>query len=171
MPCSLIAWEFIQVRPRRNDGCNGGSLATRKSMNSLTPDPGGAVLLGVKSNRSGSPTTNSLVAIDPTLGAITVRGALPGDVDGLAQDPPAPPTIGKAFGAGSIPLNGTTTLTFTLTNPNAGTSLTGVGFTDTLPAGLVVFGAVAEVRKSGEHADVVRLCPRAEFPDRAEAGR
>ncbi len=35
-------------------------------------------------------------------------------------------------------LNGTTSLTFRLSNPNTGTSLTGIGFTDTLPVGLAV---------------------------------
>ena len=50
----------------------------------------------------------------------------------------APPTIAKVFGATSVNTNATTTLTFTLSNPNVGTPLTGVGFTDTLPAGLVV---------------------------------
>src|SRR4030088_2451254 len=51
---------------------------------------------------------------------------------------PTPPTISKTFGAASIPLNGTTQLSFTLSNTNAGTMLTGVGFTDSLPAGLIV---------------------------------
>ena len=51
----------------------------------------------------------------------------------------APPTISKSFGtAVSIQLGGTTALNFTINNPNATVALTGVGFIDTLPAGLVV---------------------------------
>ncbi len=50
----------------------------------------------------------------------------------------SPPSITLTFGATTIPLNGTTTLGFTLTNPNAGQGLTGVGFSDALPSGLVV---------------------------------
>src|SRR5204863_228520 len=49
-----------------------------------------------------------------------------------------PPTVTKAFGASSIPLNGVTMLTFTLTNPNPSVTLTGVGLTDVLPGGLTV---------------------------------
>jgi DNA-binding beta-propeller fold protein YncE len=49
-----------------------------------------------------------------------------------------PATISKSFGAASIPLNGSTSLSFAIGNPNPGTGLTSIGFTDNLPAGLVV---------------------------------
>ncbi len=49
------------------------------------------------------------------------------------------PTISKAFSPSSIPVGGTSTLTFTITNPSPNAiPLTGIGFTDTLPAGLTV---------------------------------
>jgi hypothetical protein len=49
-----------------------------------------------------------------------------------------PPIISKVFEAATIPLNGATTLSFQITNPNPLVALTGVAFTDTLPSGLVV---------------------------------
>ena len=48
------------------------------------------------------------------------------------------PEIGKSFDPPTIPLNGTTRLTFTLSNPNVSLALSGVGFVDSLPEGLIV---------------------------------
>ncbi len=50
----------------------------------------------------------------------------------------SPPSIAKAFSPNPIAVGGVSTLTFTITNPNAGTALTGVAFTDSFPAGLEV---------------------------------
>ena len=50
----------------------------------------------------------------------------------------SPPTISKAFSAASVPLNGSVTLTFTITNPNPATDLTNVSVNDNLPAGLII---------------------------------
>ncbi|HET9209315.1 MAG TPA: hypothetical protein VFR03_02890, partial [Thermoanaerobaculia bacterium] len=51
---------------------------------------------------------------------------------------PQTPTLSKAFAPGAVAVNGTSTLTFTITNPNPTVALSGVSFTDTLPSGLSV---------------------------------
>jgi hypothetical protein len=56
---------------------------------------------------------------------------------GIAQAQ-SPPTISKAFSVASVPLNGSATLTFTITNPNPATDLTNVSVNDNLPAGLII---------------------------------
>lgn len=53
----------------------------------------------------------------------------------LAQ---SPPTIVKSFSTATVGLNQSVTLTFTITNPNPATDLTGVGFNDNMPAGLLI---------------------------------
>jgi opacity protein-like surface antigen len=50
----------------------------------------------------------------------------------------APPGLSKRFAPALIAANGTSTLTFTINNPNPSTALTGVAFTDAFPAGLLV---------------------------------
>src|ERR1051326_8495644 len=50
----------------------------------------------------------------------------------------SPENVTQSFGATKIPLNGTTSLTINISNPNTNISLTGLSFTDNLPAGLVV---------------------------------
>jgi uncharacterized repeat protein (TIGR01451 family) len=48
-----------------------------------------------------------------------------------------PPNISKAFAQPAIAVNGTTTLTFTISNPNAAVPLTNVRFTDAFPTGIL----------------------------------
>jgi hypothetical protein len=59
-------------------------------------------------------------------------------------------TISMAFNPASIPANGTSTLTFTLNNPETNSNdLDGLGFTDTLPAGLSVADSSTSVCNGG----------------------
>ncbi|MEO5857854.1 MAG: DUF11 domain-containing protein, partial [Pyrinomonadaceae bacterium] len=50
----------------------------------------------------------------------------------------APPSFGKAFSPPSILTGGTSSLSFTINNPNQLSSLSGLSFTDPLPAGVTV---------------------------------
>lgn len=48
------------------------------------------------------------------------------------------PTITKTFSPSTVAITGTSTLTFTITNPNNNAPLSGIAFADTLPNGLTV---------------------------------
>jgi len=123
--------------------------------NGLTSSCGGVVTAtagsGSISLTSGSLPANGSCTISVTVTG-TGAGLLPnvtgnvtsveGGIGGTASDTlrvqnPLPPTIAKAFGAAALPLGGTTSLMFTLGNPNSA-PLTGVGFNDLLPAGIMV---------------------------------
>lgn len=81
-----------------------------------------------------------LVLSNPT-GSATLRSPRSAVLAIIDNEPAgqqlSPPTIAKAFGTAALPLTGSTTLSFDIANPNAGAALSGIGFTDDLPAGLV----------------------------------
>ncbi len=74
---------------------------------------------------------NTVLATTPTSGA-TVSNFGPGATVTLTTA-----SLTKAFAPASIPINGTSTLTFTITKPS-GTAVTGLNFTDTFPAAMVL---------------------------------
>jgi uncharacterized repeat protein (TIGR01451 family)/fimbrial isopeptide formation D2 family protein len=56
---------------------------------------------------------------------------------------PRPPTLSKLFDPTQIASNGTTTLTFNITNSSGDPKQTGINFSDTLPAGLQIVSVAA----------------------------
>src|SRR6185503_6423187 len=84
----------------------------------------GASTTAFRINAIGANKTTSAVFIDE----IVITGC----------SLPVIPTLSKSFLTSPIPQGSSSTLRFTLTNPNTATALTGVGFSDTLPTGLLV---------------------------------
>jgi uncharacterized repeat protein (TIGR01451 family) len=108
----------------------------RVSRPALVPTASGQCFISVKVQATTQGTLNN------TTGAIFANESGTGAVSNTASltvtPPPSAPTLTKAFGAATIPVNTPTTLTFTMTNPNAGTPLSNIAFTDVLPSGIVV---------------------------------
>lgn len=102
----------------------------------LQPSASGSCFISVEvqPNTSGTfnNTTGTISANESGTGATSNTATL--TVGPAVQ----PPTVAKAFGAGSVPLNGTTSLTLTFSNPNSSTNFTNVSADDPLPSGLVV---------------------------------
>ena len=132
---SLPSGLVVASTPNLSDTCSGSATAIAGSgtvslaSSSLAPGTSCTVSVDVQGTTSGV-KNNSVQASDTTAGAGNTSNALITVV--------APPVIIKAFGAASIPVNGSTSLTFTIQNNNTTVALTGVAFSDTLPAGLVI---------------------------------
>ncbi|MBZ5555371.1 MAG: DUF11 domain-containing protein [Acidobacteriia bacterium] len=118
--------------------CGGGTITAAQGTNSI--DLSGATLAQSSSCTFSVNVTGTAAGTqNNTTGAVTSTEGGTGGTASASILVVAPPSIAKAFGAANIPLNGTTSLTLTITNPAANTvALTGVAFTDTLPAGIVV---------------------------------
>jgi CSLREA domain-containing protein/uncharacterized repeat protein (TIGR01451 family) len=109
---------------------NAGSSSVSLSGASLSPGtPSCTVSLSVQGTTAGV-KSNSVTVSSGNAGI--------GNTSIAAITVVSPPTIAKSFGASSIPLGGSATLSFTLQNNNGTTTLTGIAFTDTLPSGLTV---------------------------------
>jgi hypothetical protein len=120
-----------------------GNLSATCLGSATAADGGSSVSLSGGSLAPGPPCTVSVSVTGTTAGvknnSVSVNSdAGPGNTSNDVITVVSPPTISKDFSPTSISLNGTSTITFTVTNPNATVDLTGVAFTDSLPAGLQV---------------------------------
>ncbi len=109
------------LAPTRFDPTSSGSCFISVEVTAATS--------GVYNNATGPISANESGAGDPSNTAtLTVT----------ASSQVVPPTIAKAFADATIPVGGTTVLTFSLSNPNTSTDLLNISFGDPLPSGLVV---------------------------------
>jgi hypothetical protein len=120
-----------------NSNCGGSATAadggTSVSLSGVTLAPGASCTVSLNVQGTTAGIKNNSVQVTST-----DVGGLTGNTGNASITVVGPPTIAKAFGAATIPLNGSTSLSFTINNPNTTVSLSGVAFSDTLPAGLVV---------------------------------
>ena len=129
---------MVVATPSNVTGSCGGAV-TATAGTGVVSLSGGTIAVGAQCTFSVDVTGTTAGLKQNLTGSVSATNAGTGGTAAASLSVAAPPGIAKAFGVPAIALNGTTTLTFTLTNPVANAdALTGVAFTDTLPAGLVV---------------------------------
>ena len=116
--------------------CFGGTFTATAGSNSVSLS--GATLASSQQCTFGLQVTGTTAGVKNNSVTVNSTNGGTGNTANASLTVVAPPSISKSFGAASIPLNGTTSLSFTIDNPNAASSLTGVAFTENLPTGLVV---------------------------------
>lgn len=130
---------LIIATPNSLAGACGGGTITATQATSLISLSGASLAANTSCTFSLNVTGTAAGAPINTTGNVASTEGGTGGSASATIAVAAPPSIAEAFGAASIVLNGTTSLTFTITNPAANTvSESGVTFLDTLPSGLAV---------------------------------
>jgi hypothetical protein len=133
---------LVVSTPNNLTGSCGGGTITAIAGSGAVSLTGAALAASASCSFSVRVTGTTLGIKNNTTSPVTsVEGGTGGTASaGIAVTELLPPTILKSFGAASIPLDGSTSLSFTISNPNCCIFpfFSGTGFTDTLPAGLVV---------------------------------
>ncbi|MBX3673920.1 MAG: DUF11 domain-containing protein [Burkholderiales bacterium] len=131
----------LQSRATVGSGAFGaltaGHAEVRLDVASLAPGDTCRVELGVTSTTPGA--ANNTTAAPTAAGPVPLTGTAASATLTVVR-----PALTKAFGAAAINDGATTTLVFTLANAGANPAQSGIGFTDTLPAGLA-FDSAAPV--------------------------
>ncbi|MDP9117783.1 MAG: Ig-like domain-containing protein, partial [Actinomycetota bacterium] len=133
---SLPAGLVVATPSGLTGSCGGGSINATAGSGAVSLS--GATLAGGASCTFSVNVTGTSAGVKNNSVTVSAANAGVGNTSNASVTVVVPPTLTKAFGAASIPFGGSTTLAFTVTNPNSTITLHGVGFTDALPTGLVV---------------------------------
>jgi hypothetical protein len=118
--------------------CSDGTIVATAGSGSLSLS-GAELAPSTSCTFSVNVTGTTVGTKNNTTSTITWEGGNGGTASAsVIVDPPDEATFHKSFGTAHITVGSSTSLSFAMANPNAYVSLTGVGFNDTLPAGLVV---------------------------------
>src|SRR5262249_30647929 len=115
--------------------CDGGTITATSGSASVTLS--GATLTGNTTCTFSINVRGASAGVENNSATVTSTQGT-GNTASASITVLAPPVFVTSFAASQIPVGGTPTLTYAISNPNSTSSLTGIGFTDTLPVGLVV---------------------------------
>ena len=131
-------------------GCTGFTPTTLSAGATSLGVSGGTVpanttcTLSVSAGASSAASFTNTIPAGALTDALNVTNTAPASATLLGR-----PAIAKSFLPPGVGANTDSTLTFTLTNPNAAQALSGAGFTDAFPANLVATGGAVTFAGTG----------------------
>jgi uncharacterized repeat protein (TIGR01451 family) len=119
--------------------CGGTNNLTRTASSRTIAVTGGSLAAGGSCTFSVTVTGVDQGAWNNVTGFVsTTENGTTGSTASASVTVVEPPQLVKSFAPSAILKNGSSTLTFTITNPNSGSSLSGLTFTDVLPTGVTI---------------------------------